>query len=136
MGEEVNSKPTDSNPLQEFKLPQPIAQPIFNFQDLSTMDYNTYDTDNLHQESKVSEAIIEVIESNTSPTSHYNIPDTKYLPQESQPSDQPFGYLIQIPPSTIGSSLSYDICQANYPSRNKLFNHIREAKYYRKGVVV
>jgi hypothetical protein len=33
---------------------------------------------------------------------------------------------------TTGPSLSYDIYQVNYPSRNKLFRYSREAKYHRK----
>jgi hypothetical protein len=114
MAKEADRKPIDPSPLQEYKLSQNITQSIFNYQDLPLMDYNTYDTDNFHHEAKP----------NT----------TKRLPQEHQPSDQSFEYLIQTPPATIGSSLSCNIYQSNYPSRNKLFRYIREAKYHRRRI--
>ena len=118
-GKEASSKPTDPSPLQEFKLPRHITQPTYSNQSLS--DYNTYGTDNFHQEAKA-----------TPPTTNYNIPGTKN--QESQRSDQSFRYLVQTPISTIRPSFSCNVCQANYPSRNKLFRHIRESKHYRKRV--
>jgi hypothetical protein len=102
---------------------QPTA---FYFEDLPIVDYNTFGTNNFHQEVKVTE--FNYRDQPVTATAHCNNFASKDSHQESRHS-------MQTPISPPGSTLSCDVCQANYSSRNKLFRHIREAKHHRKRIV-
>jgi hypothetical protein len=71
-----------------------IEQPIFYFEDLPIMDYNTICTDNFHQEAKATEFNYQ---DQPTPVTDYNTYGFKDSHQESQLSDQ--SYIVRSYPA-------------------------------------